>query len=936
MHTDDDVHGLSYPPDFLAALPVLLPRPAPNTPIRALSASQFADIHNAYTVAHAPDGVLFPFLHGLEGDNDAQNSFFAAGRGARVQPPHFRGLIWVCEDGDDDGPAGTDIEDEDDPEFEEGESDADDTFAMDVDMDVDADVHMHPVAHRAPVPPIYTTATARDRTPSTSSSSSISSSLDSPATPSTPATSLASPEPSCLPLALEHSHTVHAPLLTSTFKPRELLQYTAGGTAQFIPPRVPDGISLRNFGIQVVSAPFSHSSCPHSIPLTLSPIYATLSDIVVYSRKGATRSAFALAERFKQAIEAKREQRGGAGVAYNVFVLRASAADMRRDMPQLLARYQDEPVHGDGGAGLPHGGGAHTDGTDAHVARESPAPARVLKANTVNFAQREKEEMRDLTRASEILSYIPPSALSLSSMPDVSDTVRPWTAEYGQIFLGNANDVPLPPPADTHIPADPLSSAYNSPLDGFGYDVCIECHDRAPAPSAVHLRAAEEHLIDLERMWTRRGGSGPRPPPHAAAVVHLPFPSSPPVTSAQLTSIVQFIEFVERVVRPAPASGLGSRRVGSGMRPAKVLIHSADGYTESSVLALSLLMSIRGFTLPEAYLELQVAKKRSFFVYQTDVGLLKRVEGRLVRDQRGSQPAVHTVGHTIGAAAFFAQHAASIPIPTKSAHSMALSASYEEPPAMVPSQVAPGRRPRASTSPLLPSLADDHQVWFDDPRFDGSFPSRVLPFLYLGNLNHATNAYMLHALGITHVVSVGECALVPPTDSVASATFNASASCAFVPGKGPGRQGSLFIEEREGRIKVLDIKGVCDDGIDTLAPQLEPICDWIDKARAQGGRVLVHCRVGVSRSATVTIAYVMKHLALPLVDAYLIVRSRRLSVLIQPNMRLLYNLCGWEVKLARQRAGDDKDRLPGELARCLNWPYLAREVHLLNEKYLHN
>lgn len=78
----------------------------------------------------------------------------------------------------------------------------------------------------------------------------------------------------------------------------------------------------------------------------------------------------------------------------------------------------------------------------------------------------------------------------------------------------------------------------------------------------------------------------------------------------------------------------------------------------------------------------------------------------------------------------------------------------------------------------------------------------------------------------------------------------------------------------------------------------------------------------------------MKHLALPLVDAYLIVRSRRLSVLIQPNMRLLYNLCGWEVKLARQRAGGDEERLKAELATCLNWPYLAREVHALNEKYL--
>jgi len=79
----------------------------------------------------------------------------------------------------------------------------------------------------------------------------------------------------------------------------------------------------------------------------------------------------------------------------------------------------------------------------------------------------------------------------------------------------------------------------------------------------------------------------------------------------------------------------------------------------------------------------------------------------------------------------------------------------------------------------------------------------------------------------------------------------------------------------------------------------------------------------------------MKHLGLPLVDAYLIVRSRRLSVLIQPNMRLLYNLCGWEVKLAKERAGDDVEKLRIELSRALSWPYLAKEVHVLNEKYLY-
>jgi dual specificity MAP kinase phosphatase len=52
-------------------------------------------------------------------------------------------------------------------------------------------------------------------------------------------------------------------------------------------------------------------------------------------------------------------------------------------------------------------------------------------------------------------------------------------------------------------------------------------------------------------------------------------------------------------------------------------------------------------------------------------------------------------------------------------------------------------------------------------------------------------------------------------------------------------------------------------------------------------------------------------------------------------MRLLYNLCGWEVKLAQERAGGDEKRLGAELAGALNWPFLAKEVHSLNEKYLH-
>lgn len=121
---------------------------------------------------------------------------------------------------------------------------------------------------------------------------------------------------------------------------------------------------------------------------------------------------------------------------------------------------------------------------------------------------------------------------------------------------------------------------------------------------------------------------------------------------------------------------------------------------------------------------------------------------------------------------------------------------------------------------------------------------------------------MLHALGITHVVSVGECALNPPPNAQhdqvggeqSTMTTHYMKSPPTVPPR-PGKQGSLWIEEKAGRIKVLDIQGVSDDGIDTLEPQLEPICRWMDEAREEGGNVLVHCRVGVSRSATVTVSF---------------------------------------------------------------------------------
>jgi dual specificity MAP kinase phosphatase len=413
--------------------------------------------------------------------------------------------------------------------------------------------------------------------------------------------------------------------------------------------------------------------------------------------------------------------------------------------------------------------------------------------------------MRDLTRATEILST--------ASLPDHLTAKPPsmhWDPSLGQIFLGNANDVPI---ADEWVPCpqptksnyeDPFDFSSNDPALGYGFDICIECHDLASFPSSAHLRAADEHLAALDATWAGRnvkeeGQEIPvRPPPNANSVVHLPFPSSPPSTAAAVNALAPFVAFLDRWLRmpgsesesPTPsgrkrgmtfspsslppptsfatnffspsASGPYTRvrststsyssygypssyhprpQAATRTRPMKILIYSSDGYTESSVLALSLLMAMRGLSLPQAYLELQVVKKRSFFVYQSDLGLLKRVEAKLGKDRGSSgmnsshysngsdagcevswnpgcangSSAANLVGETM--------HSASTQDLTSKEHVSALGRNYPE----------GFRRPRARTMPMMPAFTD-HQSWFNDPRFNGSFPSRVLPFLYLGDL----------------------------------------------------------------------------------------------------------------------------------------------------------------------------------------------------------
>ena len=429
------------------------------------------------------------------------------------------------------------------------------------------------------------------------------------------------------------------------------------------------------------------------------------------------------------------------------------------------------------------------------------------RRHAVDFGEREQEEIYQLTRASAI-------------GPNVD--------------LGPSRDFVA-------------ASAPDAPAAA--YEIGIETREdgRAPPPSFLQTVTQSYEQYDAGR------ADAVRPTAH----FECPAGVNEVADEASVERLAQLLldlsAWLVEQTQPAP---------GSHRAPRHALIHCADGYTDSSLLALTYLMRTRRLALPDAYLDLQLRAGRSFFVFEKDLRVLRAVEARL-----GLQ-AVHSDGD-----------------------------------------------------------------WLSDAHFDGSFPSRILPFLYLGGINHALNARLLHALGITHVVSVGESGLRQPQSAEQGST-------------------SLLAAHRAGQIHVLDLDNVMDDGIDSLRSAMHDAVEYIEAARLAGGRVLVHCRAGVSRSSTTVLAYVMAHLDVNLIEAYLFVRSRRLNILIQPHLLFFWELRGWEATLARLKDAQAEGKPSGLAIRIgagrtedmllhaqplqsmhTTWGFLCREIAALNERY---
>ncbi|XP_053436857.1 dual specificity protein phosphatase 18-like [Nycticebus coucang] len=88
---------------------------------------------------------------------------------------------------------------------------------------------------------------------------------------------------------------------------------------------------------------------------------------------------------------------------------------------------------------------------------------------------------------------------------------------------------------------------------------------------------------------------------------------------------------------------------------------------------------------------------------------------------------------------------------------------------------------------------------------------------------------------------------------------------------------------------------VADTPTSSLYDFFDPIADHIHSVEMKQGRTLLHCAAGVSRSAALCLAYLMKYHAMTLLDAHTWAKSCR--PIIRPNNGFWEQLIHYEFKL---------------------------------------
>ncbi|KAJ8270839.1 hypothetical protein GJAV_G00119850 [Gymnothorax javanicus] len=113
-----------------------------------------------------------------------------------------------------------------------------------------------------------------------------------------------------------------------------------------------------------------------------------------------------------------------------------------------------------------------------------------------------------------------------------------------------------------------------------------------------------------------------------------------------------------------------------------------------------------------------------------------------------------------------------------------------------------------------------------------------------------------------------------------------------------------FPSARVGTLRI----PVYDDPNENLYRYFDRCADAVQDEAGRGGRTVVYCKNGRSRSVAVCTAYLMKHRALSLADAFQMVKTAR-SV-AEPNSGFWAQLERYEQELERRRGVEIGDLTP--------------------------
>lgn len=178
---------------------------------------------------------------------------------------------------------------------------------------------------------------------------------------------------------------------------------------------------------------------------------------------------------------------------------------------------------------------------------------------------------------------------------------------------------------------------------------------------------------------------------------------------------------------------------------------------------------------------------------------------------------------------------------------------------------------------MAPNSGDEHGN-LNQPASKLFCVAEIEPWLYLSGAS-VLGARLLKDLGITCVVSV--CPELPPLPMPSSVKYHHR----------------------------LDVRDVPTADIRTY---LSTVADLITKVQEEGGRTLVHCVAGVSRSASFCIGYLIKAKGISLEDAYNHVLSCRPC--IRPNYGFFEQLIQFEKEIT---GSTTVEMVYNEGAKCL-------------------